>query len=107
MATVVLYLSTEETIARMSREIVVERVPVVGEFLRTDAGGLFPQIVTEVVHDVDGSAQVVLGASKNSDGRIDCWETETELDEDISELQNAGWVLVSKKANTAWKQKSS
>ncbi|MGR3437944.1 hypothetical protein [Salipiger abyssi] len=104
MATVDLYLLTEITIVRMTRELTFERVPVTGEFLRIDAGGLFPQLVTEVVHDVDGSIRVVLGISKNSDGTIDFWETEAELDEDVSELQDAGWVIASKGPNNSWKK---
>ena len=105
MATVDLYLLTEATIVRMTREITFERVPVTGEFLQIDAGGLLPQIVTEVVHEVDGSPRVVLGVSNNSNGSIDFWETEADLDEDVSELQNTGWVIASKKPNTAWKKK--
>lgn len=102
MATVDLYLLSEATIVRMTREMNFERVPVTGEFLRIDAGGLLPQIVTEVVHDVDGSCRVVLGIRKNSNDNIDFWE-EADLGEDVSELENAGWVIASKKPNTAWK----
>lgn len=104
MATVDLYLLTEATIVRMTREITFERIPVTGEFLRIDSGGLLPQLVTDVVHDVDGSSRVVLGVSKNSDGSIDFWETEADLDDDVAELQNAGWSITSKKPNTAWKK---
>ena len=104
MATVELYLLTKETTVRMTRELAFERVPVTGEFLRIDAGGLFPRVVTEVVHDVDGSTIVVLGVSRNSDGSIDFWETEADLNEDVSELQAAGWVMASKRPNKAWKR---
>lgn len=103
MTTVDLYLLSEATIIRMTREMHFERVPVKGEFLRIDAGGLLPQIVTEVVHDVDGSCRVVLGVTKNSEDNIDFWE-EAELGEDVSELENAGWAIASKKRNTAWKK---
>ncbi|WP_299139111.1 hypothetical protein [uncultured Tateyamaria sp.] len=105
MATVDLYFLSEATVVRITREMNFERIPVAGEFLRIDAGGLLPQIVTEVVHDVDGSCRVVLGVPKNSDDNIDFWE-EAELDEDISELQKAGWAIASKKPNTAWKNAS-
>jgi hypothetical protein len=106
MATVDLYLLTEATIVQMTREMTFERVPIPGEFLRIDAGGLLPQVVTEVVHDVDGSSRVVLGVSKNSDGSLDFWESNADLEEDISELQNVGWVIASKRPNTAWKKTS-
>lgn len=107
MATVDLYLLTETTIVRMTRDVAFERVPVTGEFMRIGAGGLLPQLVTEVVHDVDGSTRVVLGVSKNSNGSIDFWETEADLDEDVSELQGAGWVIASKGLSNSWKSKLS
>lgn len=51
MVTVDLYLLTEEIIVRLTREMAFERVPIAGEFVRIEAGGLLPHQVTEVVHD--------------------------------------------------------
>lgn len=104
MASVSLHLLTREKIVRMTREMTFERVPCVGEFLRIDAGGFLTQIVTEVVHNIDGSSQVILGVSRNPDGNIDFCETEADLDDDVSELQNERWVLASKRPNKAWKK---
>ncbi|NIZ14229.1 hypothetical protein [Phaeobacter sp. HF9A] len=104
MTIVDLCLLTETTIVWMTREMAFERVPVTGEFVRIDAGGLLPQVVTEVVHDVDGSARVVLGVTRNPEGKVDFWETEADLADDVSELQNEGWRLASKKPNTVWKK---
>lgn len=85
----------------MTKTMIFERVPKTGEFLRIDAGGLMPQIVTEVVHDIDGSCRVVLGITKNSDDTIDFWD-EADLNEDSSELIDAGWAIASKKPNVGW-----
>ena len=103
MATVDLYLLTEETIVRVSRQMRFERVPVVGEFVRIEAGGLFPQRVTEVAHDVDGSARIVLGVQKNADGKYDLWDSEADLRDDLAALEDAGWVIRSEVPNRAWR----
>lgn len=105
MATVDLYLLTKDTIVRMTRELTFERVPVVGEFLRIDGGGLLSQIVTEVTHNADGSSRVVLGVSKNSEGSYDFWEDE-DLKKDELELQRVGWVVSARRPNTIWKNKA-
>ena len=103
MATVDIYLLTEEIIVRLTREITFERVPKVGEFVRIDAGGLLPHEVTEVVHDVDGTSRVVLGVIKNGDGEYDLYAEESELRDDELELHKAGWTTESEVANTAHK----
>jgi hypothetical protein len=82
-----------------------ERIPTVGEFVRIDAGGLLPHQVTEVVHDVDGSARVVLGVTKNGDDEYFLYEDESELRDDESELHKAGWITETEVPNTAWNNK--
>lgn len=106
MATVDLYLLTEEIIVRLTREMSFERVPTVGEFVRIDAGGLLPHQVTEVVHDVDGSSHIVLGVVEGGDGRYDLYEDEPDLRNDESELHKVGWTTASEAANTVWKNKA-
>lgn len=105
MAIVDIYLLTEEIIVRLTREMDFERVPTVGEFVRIEAGGLLPHEVTEVVHDVDGTSRVVLGVTKNKNGKYDAYEQESELREDEKELHKAGWTTESEVANTAHKNK--
>jgi len=105
MATVNLYLLTEEIIVLLTREMKFERVPTVGEFVRIDAGGLLPHQVTEVVHDVDGSSRIVLGVIDYGDGDYDLYEEESDLRDDEKELHKDGWSTESEVANTAWKNK--
>jgi hypothetical protein len=105
MATVDIYLLTEEIIVRLTREMEFERVPTIGEFVRIDAGGLLPHEVTEVVHDTDGSSRVVLGVTKNGNGEYDLYENESDLRDDESELRKSGWTIESEVANKAHKNK--
>jgi len=105
MATVDLYLLTEEMIVRLTREMTFERVPTVGEFVRIDAGGLLPHEVTEIVHDVDGSSRIVLGVVENADGDYDLYDKESDLRNDQSELHTAGWATASEAENRAWKNR--
>lgn len=103
MAIVDLYLLTEKIIVRLSREMNFERAPVVGEFVRIDAGGLLPHEVTEVVHDVDGSVRIVLGVVKTADDEYDLYEDETDLRDDEKELHKVGWSTESEATNRAWR----
>ncbi len=89
----------------MTREMAFERVPMVGEFLRIDVGGLLPHQVTEVVHDVDGSSRIVLGVTENASGNYDHYEEESDLRDDEKELHEAGWTTASEVPNKAWKNK--
>lgn len=105
MATVDLYLLTEKTIVRMTRTATFERLPMVGEFIRIDAGGLFPRKVTEVTHDLEGTARIVLGVTENVEGGVDLWENDSDLRADVAELENNGWSIASERPNHAWKTK--
>ena len=101
MATVDLYLITKTEIVRMTRDIDFERLPSVGEWIRIDAGGLLPHEVTEITHNVDGGARVVLGVHKDGDKSEYYNGTEEDLLDDINALESEGWSLKSRAANTA------
>jgi len=103
MATIDIYLVTKETIVYLTREMSFERIPAVGEFVIIDAGGLLPHEVTEVVHDVDGSARVVLGVYESPNGEYEVYEEESDFREDVAELQKAGWTIASETSNTVYK----
>ena len=101
MATVDLYLATKTEIVRMTRDIDFERLPSAGEWIRIDAGGLLSHEVTEITHNMEAGARVVLGIQRDGDK----WEhyngTEEDLLDDINALVSEGWSLESRVANTA------
>jgi hypothetical protein len=100
MTTVDLYLLTAEKVARLTRDMPFERLPVPGEWVRLKPGRFSPHRVTEVVHEMDGTARVVLGPDRDEAGRWIQYDSGVDFNEDISTLKSDGWQLVSTNRNT-------
>lgn len=99
MALINLYLATEQKLVRMRRELSFERVPVAGEYLVIEAGGLLPHKVDEVTHMADGRAELFIYVRRHPDGGWDLYGTHAELQEEIRALEAAGWDLASEAPN--------
>jgi hypothetical protein len=93
---------TKQTIVQLERRIEFTRIPCVGEWLRFESSGLLPHEVTEVTHDEQGSAEVVVGVQRDERGQFIFHETAEDLQGDVDDLVASGWRVVSSKPNTAW-----
>ena len=105
MAVVYLYLATQETLVHLTKQMEFERVPIAGDWLRFEAGGLFPHQVTEITFNPDGGAEVVLGIRKDQDGRWMLFESNANLDADVAELISAGWRVGGRTINKLYRNR--
>lgn len=75
------------------RSVDFERVPRVGEWVSLDGvGGFLPRSVTDVVHDRNGRADVMLGANGGESDGVTLYSDE-ELAGSLAEFVEDGWAV--------------
>ena len=96
------YVMTRETSVQLTRDIEFTRIPCAGEWFRLKSSGIFSSEVTEVIHDENGNAEIVIGPQTDHEGRLLFHETAEDLQRDVDDLVKDGWRLVSQAPNKFW-----